>query len=47
MIENTTTNKTYFLKKGDGIESGIKIEQILRDKIILGYKGATAKLQLQ
>ncbi|MFH0796404.1 MAG: hypothetical protein V2A65_05020 [Candidatus Omnitrophota bacterium] len=47
MIENTKTNKTYFLKKGDGIEGGIKIEQVLRDKIILGYKGTTAKLQLQ
>lgn len=36
MIEDTASQKTYFLKKGDELK-GIKIEDILKDRVILEY----------
>lgn len=46
MIENTDAKMTYFLKKNDEIENGIKIKQIFIDKVILGYKGVEVELKL-
>lgn len=43
MIEDTAAKKTYFLKKGDTINQ-LKIKDILRDKVILSYKGKTLEL---
>ena len=44
MIEDTRTNKTFFVKKGDMI-GVIKVEDILMEKIILGYKDETLELE--
>lgn len=38
MIEDTALNKTHVLSKGDTVK-GILIKDILRDKVILNYKG--------
>jgi len=38
MIEDTEAKKTYFLKRGDPI-SGLRIKNILKDRIILEYQG--------
>lgn len=36
MVEDTAAKKTYFLKKGDEMK-GIKIKNILKDRVILNY----------
>jgi len=38
MIEDKTEKKTYFLKQGNEIK-GVKLKEILPDRIILEYKG--------
>lgn len=38
MLEDTEAKKTYFLKRGDTIK-GLKIMNILKDRIILKYEG--------
>ncbi len=38
MIEDTQAKKTYFLKRGDQI-NGLKIKNILNDRVILEYRG--------
>jgi hypothetical protein len=38
MIEDTSAKKCYFLKQGDEIK-GMKIQQILKDRVILEYQG--------
>lgn len=43
MIENKIAKKTYFLKQGDEI-NGIKIKDILKDRVILEYQGVRAEL---
>jgi len=43
MIENTEAKQTYFLKKGEVINN-LKIERILRNKVILSYEGEKAEL---
>jgi len=46
MIENTKTQRTYFLKKGQAIEPfGVKIEAVFKDKIILSYQGKEIELR--
>ncbi|MEI8349280.1 MAG: hypothetical protein WCI77_03910 [Candidatus Omnitrophota bacterium] len=37
MIEDTVAKKTYFLKRGDEIK-GIKVKDILKDRVILQYR---------
>jgi len=43
MIESKETKQTYFLNKGETINS-LKIERILRDKVILSHEGQEAEL---
>ena len=43
MIESKKANQTYFLKKGDTI-NGLKIEEILTNKVILSYEGEKGEL---
>jgi len=43
MIESKKTNQTYFLKKGETI-NGLKIEEILTNKVILSYEGEKGEL---
>lgn len=38
MIEDTAAKKTYFLKRGDPI-NGLRIKNILKDRVILEYQG--------
>jgi len=44
MIEDVNTQKIYFLKRGDSIE-GIKVQTILRDRVILSYEGEEVELR--
>ncbi|MCK5014098.1 MAG: hypothetical protein KAS66_09785 [Candidatus Omnitrophica bacterium] len=37
MVENVETKKIYFLKRGERIDSLIKVEAIFEDKVILTY----------
>ena len=43
MIEVKTEEKTYFLKQGDEIK-GMKIKEILKDRVILEYQGEEIEL---
>jgi len=43
MIENTAENKTLLLNQGDNIGE-LKIKQILRDRVILGYEDQEMEL---
>ncbi|MEA3560539.1 MAG: hypothetical protein U9R31_02065 [Candidatus Omnitrophota bacterium] len=43
MIEDTAAKKTYFLKKGNSINQ-FKIDDVLKGKIILSFKGETLEL---
>lgn len=43
MIEDKTAKKTYFLKQGDEIK-GIKIKEILKDRVTLEYLSEKAEL---
>lgn len=45
MIEDTSAQKTYFLKRGDSLENGLKIEAVFRDHVILSYQGAEMELK--
>ena len=44
MIEDKKARKTYFLKPGDTITK-LKIEAVLKDKVILSYKGEKVELR--
>lgn len=44
MIEDKKAKKTYFLKTGDTI-TNLKIEAVLKDKVILNYKGEKVELR--
>lgn len=44
IIEDTRLNKSYFLKKGE-IISGIKIEAIFKNKVVLSYEGEELELK--
>lgn len=46
MIEDTKAQKTYFLKKGQTIESvNAKVEAVFKDKVILSFEGAEIELK--
>jgi hypothetical protein len=45
MIEDTKTQRTLFLKKGQRIDNEIKVEAIFKDKVILSYKGEEIELK--
>jgi type II secretory pathway component PulC len=44
MIEDTKAQKTFFVKKGNRI-GDIKVEAVLRDKVILSYEGEEVELK--
>ena len=46
MIEDTDAKMTYFKRKGEEVEKGVRIKQIFIDKIILEYNGAEVELKL-
>ena len=43
MIEDTATKKTYFLKSGESIND-FKIDNILKDRVVLSFEGETIEL---
>jgi len=45
MIEDTKTQRTYFLKKGQVMEGGLKLESVFKDKVILTYEGEEVELR--
>jgi len=45
MIENTKSQKTYFLKKGQTIDNEIKVKAVFKDKVILSYLGEEIELR--
>lgn len=45
MIEDTKTQRTYFLKKGQVIDSGVKLEAVFKDKVILSLEGEEIELR--
>ncbi len=38
MIEDTKFKRTYFLKRGQTMDNGVKLRAILKDKVILSYE---------
>ena len=44
MIEDANTKKIYFIKQGEIID-GIKIQAILRDRVVLSYEGEEIELR--
>jgi hypothetical protein len=44
MIEDLNTNKIYFVKRGEAIED-IKIQAILRDRVVLSWEGKEIELR--
>jgi len=45
MIEDTKTQRTFFLKKGQIIENDIVLKGVFKDRIILGYAGEEVELR--
>lgn len=46
MLEDTKAQKTYFLKKGQVLDSNnVKVEAIFKDKVILSFEGAEIELK--
>lgn len=45
MIEDTKSQHTYFLKKGQVIENDIRVQAVFKDKVILSYQGEEIELR--
>jgi hypothetical protein len=45
MIEDTKNKRTYFLKKGQMIDNGVKLQAVFKDKVILQYQGEEVELK--
>jgi hypothetical protein len=45
MIEDTKTQRTFFLKRGQLIENDIVLKEVFKDKVILGYAGEEVELR--
>jgi hypothetical protein len=45
MIENTSTKKVYFLKRGDWIDGRIQVNAIFEDRVIVSFDGKEAELR--
>jgi len=45
MIEDTNAKRTFFLKKGQMINSETKLQSVFKDKVILNYKGEEVELK--
>lgn len=39
MIEDRKFKRTYFLKRGQSLDNGVKLQAVFRDKIILSFEG--------
>lgn len=44
MVEDTNTKKIYFVKRGDSIDT-IKVQAILRDRVVLFFEGEEVELR--
>ncbi len=45
MIEDTKNQRTLFLKKGNMVDSAVKLEAVFKDKVILSYAGEEVELK--
>ncbi len=45
MIEDSEAKKTYFLKHGQVLPDGVKVQAIFKDKAVLNYEGAEVELR--
>lgn len=45
MIEDTKTQRTFFLKKSQTIDNEIKVQAIFRDKVVLSFRGEEIELR--
>lgn len=45
MIENTSTKKVHFLKRGDWIDGRIQVNAIFEDRVIVSFDGKEAELR--
>jgi hypothetical protein len=45
MIEDSKTQRTFFLKKGQIIENDVVLKDVFKDKVILGYAGEEVELR--
>ena len=45
MVEDTIALRTFFVKRGQTLGTDIRVEAILKDKIILSYKGEEVELR--
>ena len=45
MIKDNTTQEVYFLKRGDRIGKNMKVEAIMKDRVIISYQGKEIELK--
>jgi len=45
MIEDTQHQRTYFLKKGQVMDNGVKLKAVFKDKVILSWSGEEIELR--
>lgn len=45
MIEDTKTQRTFFLKRGQVIENDIMLKDVFKDRVILGFAGEEVELR--
>jgi len=45
MVEHVKTSKTYFVKRGQNLENGVKVVTIFKDKVILSLSGKEFELR--
>lgn len=45
MIEDTKTQRTFFLKKGQTIENNIRVQAVFKDKVVLNLEGEEVTLR--
>ena len=45
MIEDSKTQRTFFLKKGQIIEIDLVLKDVFKDKVILSYGGEEVELR--
>jgi hypothetical protein len=45
MVEDTIALRTFFVKRGQSLGTDIRVEAILKDKVVLSYKGEEVELR--
>ena len=45
LVEDTEKQRTYFLKRGDVLENGLKVEAIFKDYVVLSFEGQEMELR--